>query len=281
MKILVTGGTGFIGSHFVKIALAAGHEVIAIRRPGSIPRIPVGGPVQWLEADLASVNFDQLGDLSEACLVHLAAAGVNPASVSWSNCFDVNVHQSLACWLNAVSAGIKRIIVCGSCFEYGLAGEKYELIPTDSNLEPTGPYHASKAAASMAAYALAIEKKIELAILRPFHVYGEGEDANRFWPSLRKAAMAGEDFPMTSGEQIRDFVSVEKVASLFLDAATRLHLTSGKPIVRNLGNGVPITLEAFARKYWHQWQAKGKIIAGAVPYRPDEVMRYAPVIDWQ
>lgn len=50
-----------------------------------------------------------------------------------------------------------------------------------------------------------------------FHVYGEREAETRFWPSLRRAALAGEDFPMTKGEQIRDFMPVETLARTFLD----------------------------------------------------------------
>ena len=57
MKIFVTGGTGFIGSHFLKTALAAGHEVIAIRRLGSQPKFPVDGQIQWIDANLSNVDF--------------------------------------------------------------------------------------------------------------------------------------------------------------------------------------------------------------------------------
>ena len=56
-------------------------------------------------------------------------------------------------------------------------------IPTDAPLEPTGPYHASKAAATMAALGLAVDRKLSLSVLRPFHVFGEGEEETRFWPA--------------------------------------------------------------------------------------------------
>ena len=56
----------------------------------------------------------------------------------------------------------------------------------------------------MAALSLAIEKKIEVIVLRPFEVFGEGQHESLFWPSLQKAALAGEDFAMTAGEQFRD-----------------------------------------------------------------------------
>ena len=279
MKIFVTGGTGFIGSHFLKTALAAGHEVIAIRRSGSQPKFPIEGQIQWVDADLSTVDFRTLGDLNHACLVHFAAAGVNPEHASWDTCFAVNVNHSLRCWIDAISAGVGRIIICGSCFEYGLSGHKYEWIPTIAPLEPTGPYHASKCAASLAAHALAIDRKIEVAILRPFHVYGLGEDDYRFWPSLRRAALAGEDFPMTSGEQVRDFIEVSSVAEIFLHAATSKHLRPGEPVIQNVGTGTPLTLRAFAEAQWKAAGATGTILPGVIPMRANEVMRYVPAIE--
>jgi nucleoside-diphosphate-sugar epimerase len=83
-------------------------------------------------------------------------------------------------------------------------------------------YPTSKAAASTATIGLANTTKANLFLGRIFQVFGEGEAENRLWPSLRKAALAGEDFPMTPGEQIRDFIPVEDVAARFLAEATHL-----------------------------------------------------------
>jgi nucleoside-diphosphate-sugar epimerase len=232
----------------------------------------------WLPGEIAELRLHDIGSLNDSCLVHFAAHGVNPEEANWSSCFDVNVHQSLQCWLNAVSAGVRRIIVCGSCFEYGNSGTKYQFIPADAILQPTGPYHASKAAASTAAFALGINKNIELAILRPFHVYGEGEQSYRFWPSLQKAALAGEDFPMTSGDQVRDFIEVTQVAKAFLEAATSADLKPGEPVIRNVGTGIPQSLRAFAEAQWKAAGATGKLLPGALPTRANEVMRYVPEI---
>jgi nucleoside-diphosphate-sugar epimerase len=143
---------------------------------------------------------------------------------------------------------------------------------------PTGPYHASKAAATMAALGLCIEKNLELAVLRPFHVYGEGEAPYRFWPQLKKAARNGDDFPMTEGLQIRDFVSVEQVARSFLKAIERTDLHPGEPVIENLGSGIPRTLLEFASSEWERLKAAGRLVPNAIPLRENEVMRYVPEI---
>jgi nucleoside-diphosphate-sugar epimerase len=177
-----------------------------------------------------------------------------------------------------VKAGVQRFIICGSCFEYGKTGERSHFIPADASLEPTNAYAASKAAATMAAFALAVETKMELLILRPFDVYGEGQHESNFWPSLRKAALAGEDFAMTAGEQIRDFITVEKVADIFIAALTRTDLRPGEPKIENAGSGVAQNLRSFAESQWTLMAAKGRLKIGARPYRPGEVMRCAPVV---
>jgi nucleoside-diphosphate-sugar epimerase len=145
----------------------------------------------------------------------------------------------------------------------------------EAPLQPTTAYGASKAAASIAACTLAREKRLELAILRPFPVFGEGEAPHRFFPMLRAAALAGTDFAMSPGEQIRDFTPVEQVARAFVNFV-RHPLVPGIPEIHNVGTGKPQSLLSFARFWWTHWKAPGRLRPGALPYRPGEIMRYVP-----
>ena len=275
MRIFVTGGTGFIGSHFLQAALAAGHEVRALRRPGSEPRIALSLQPVWVEGDLQHCPAEAFAGCD--ALVHLAAVGVSPQKASVGELFAQNVQGSLSLWNRAVDAGVKHLVICGSCFEYGRSAGKYDRIPADAPLEPVNPYGESKAAASLAAIALAQEKRCRITILRPFTVYGDGQHQENFYPSLRGAALAGSDFIMTLGEQVRDFVPVGQVAGAFLAALTRAP-EPGHPAIFNVGTGQAQTLRAFAEHWWHHWQAPGRLLFGAVPYRANEVMRYVPEI---
>ena len=275
MRIFVTGGTGFIGSHFLQAALAAGHEVRALRRPGSEPRIALSQQPVWVEGDLQRYPAEALAGCE--AVVHLAAVGVSPQKASAGELFAQNVQASLALWSRAVDAGVAHLVLCGSCFEYGRSAGRYDRIPTDAPLEPVNPDGASKAAASLAAVALAQEKNCRITILRPFTVYGEGQHRDNFYPALRSAALAGADFPMTLGEQVRDFVPVGEVAGAFLAALSRVP-DPGHPAILNVGTGQAQTLRAFAEHWWSRWQAPGRLLVGAVPYRANEVMRYVPEI---
>ena len=274
MTVFITGSTGFVGSHVVAAAMEAGHRVIALRRPGSLPTIELTNQPEWVDGDLDHIPEELLSTCD--ALVHLAAYGVNPSQADWSSCFHWNVTAPLALWQKAERKGCKRFVICGSCFEYGKSGERYEFIPVTAPLEPTGPYHSSKAAATMAAIGFAIDHNLYLSVLRPFHVFGEGEAEYRFWPSLKRAALAGENFQMTSGKQIRDFVSVELVARTLVDELNRNDLTPGNPRIANLGSGIPMTLADFAVKHWSAFGASGTLQIGKVPMLKNEVMRYVP-----
>jgi nucleoside-diphosphate-sugar epimerase len=277
MHLFVTGATGFLGSHFIDAALADGHHVTALRRPGSQPRITLEQQPTWCNGHL---NDDWSSQL-QACdtLVHLAAAGVSKDKDDWEYCFDINVRQSLQFWRAAIDHGVKNFLICGSCFEYGKSGMDYDFIPVDAPLKPIGAYASSKAAASMAALGLAAAHDLNLLIVRPFHLYGEGESETRFWPSLVRAAKADDDFPMTAGEQIRDFMHVSNAATRILEVTKDLKSINSDDSIVNLGSGRPSSLSEFASSEWARLEASGLLMPGKIPYQSREVMRYVPLID--
>ncbi|MEY2914836.1 MAG: hypothetical protein RLZZ184_4145 [Cyanobacteriota bacterium] len=275
MKIFVTGGTGFIGSHFVMKCLAEGHSVRALRRAGSKPRVQLDKHPEWLE-----YPFEKLEEKDfDGCdvLVHLAAHSANVPYDSLENCLHWNVTIPLRMADRAVKSGIKRFIVAGSCFEYGSSGQRYDYIPTTAPLEPNQTYPTSKAAATIAWAGFAREKALKLSILRIFQVYGEGEAAGRLWPSILKAALDGDDYNMTLGEQVRDFINVKQVAQYFVDELKKSP-QDGVPSIQNVGTGKPQTVASFAKSIWKKYNATGKLNIGAIPYRNNEVMRFVPKI---
>jgi len=273
VRIFITGATGFIGSHLMNHALSAGHEVVALRRTAeSMPRVgPVREPA-WLTRSMRQVTERDLAGTD--VLVHLAAAGISPRSSGWDELLEWNVVAPAQLLLTAASAGVRRIVAAGSCLEYGRAAARYEFIPPDAPLEPTGAYAASKAAGGVLLRAIAEEKKLRLSYARLFSVYGVGQQESNLWPMIRRAALEGADLPMTPGEQIRDFISVENAARGLLALACDESVESGLPRIRNLGAGRPQSVRQFAEQWWREFGARGKLLFGALPYRGDEVMRY-------
>jgi nucleoside-diphosphate-sugar epimerase len=277
MRLFVTGGTGFVGSHFVLAALAAGHDVVALRRScESQPRIALASEPTWLTKSMLEVDETDLAGCN--ALVHLAAHTPNAPYDTLENCLYWNLTAPLAMFRVAQRAGIERYVVAGTCFEYGRSGERYEFIPTDAPLEPTLTYPTSKAAASVALVGFAAETRVRLSIHRIFQVFGDGESESRLWPSLRRVARLGEDFSLSPGEQVRDFIRVDDVARKLLAACLWDDVQPGAATIENVGTGRPQTVRQFAESWWGHWKAAGKLQFGVHPYREGEVMRYVPLI---
>jgi UDP-glucose 4-epimerase len=275
MKIFLTGGTGFIGSYILSAALEAGWHVRALRRSQqSKPPIHLPKEPEWCEGGLTS--FDPSWLVGVDIVIHVAAAGVSPREATWEELLEANVRGSLRLLKLASDAGIKRFLAAGSSHEYGTSAAHYEAIPPDAPLEPESAYGASKAAAFQLLNAFAKENQLELFYGRIFRAYGEGQYENNFWPSLRQAAIKGEDFHMTSGNQITDFITVETVAYHFLNACTRSDIEKGRPLVVNIGSGRSLRLLDFAVSEWKRLQAKGRLMPGYLPDRPKQLSRCVP-----
>jgi nucleoside-diphosphate-sugar epimerase len=277
MKLFVTGATGFIGSHFVNLAHKVGYEIIGLRRKGSLPRVAIDKQPLWIEGPLDGNFFNYLNGCD--VLVHFASHSANPPYDSLENCLYWNLTATLKLCNQAADAGVKKFLIAGSCFEYGRSGERYDFIPTNAPLEPTSTYPASKACSSVALYGWAAEKKIELKILRIFQVFGEGELESRLWPSLRRAALSGLDFPMTKGDQVRDFINVEKVVEKFIDHLNFNNINKGEPKILHIGSGNPQSVLEFSQYWWDKWGGKGRLLIEDIPYRDNEVMRYVPMVE--
>lgn len=277
MKIFLTGGTGFIGSHFINQAHAAGHEIVALRRSGSQPRVALLREPAWVDGPLDGDHSAAL--IGCEVMVHLASHTPNPPYDTLENCLYWNVVATVRLFEQARLAGITRFLCAGSCFEYGRSAERYERIPVDAPLEPTQSYPTSKAAASVALIGFAAQHQVQLKIYRIFQVFGEGEQASRLWPSLRAAAALGADFPMTAGEQLRDFINVTDVAAAFVRGLDFQGIHPGAAHIVNVGTGNTQSLADFARLCWKQFGATGQLRIGQVPYRHNEMMRLVPDIN--
>lgn len=277
MKIFVTGGTGFVGSHFLQQALDAGHEVIAQRRLGSRPRLSLQHEPTWIDRALDQDFTKELTGCD--AVVHLASHTPNPPYAPLDECLYWNVYATIRLLKQAASQGVKNILVAGTCFEYGAAADGQEFVHPATEMRPSMSYPTSKAAATTACLGLARELGLRLQLLRIFQVFGEGEAPTRFWPSLRTAAQEGRDFAMSAGAQIRDFIPVEEVAQQFLTALSFEGVEPGHPHIRNVGTGHAQTLLEFSQQWWTHWKASGLLMPGHVGLRQGELARLVANVD--
>jgi nucleoside-diphosphate-sugar epimerase len=277
MTVFVTGGSGFLGGHFLRTALQHGEYLICLRRPGSTPRVEIPDRVEWIDRDW-DTSFQDVFARTDV-FVHFLAAGVHPQPLDWATALDINVRRSFQLWKQAAEAGVKRFVIAGSATEYGTGCQHFARVPADAPLEPSGPYATSKAMSSMLARSLAREHSLSLAYIRPFNLYGEGQFKDNFWPALKAAAISGEDFCMTEGDQIRDYSRVEDAAKFFYDWVISRETIPGHAVFVNFGSGIPRPLVDYARQWWSDFNAAGRLRVGLLPIRKHDQPSLVPDLE--
>src|SRR5437879_7525013 len=143
-----------------------------------------------------------------------------------------SLRSSLDLLESLAKAGCKHVVGVGTCFEYAMQDKP---LTEDS---PTGPF-TLYAAAKLAFYLVAAQRAAQLGMglawSRLFYLYGPYEDERRLVPAAIKALVAGREFPSTSGEQVRDYLHVEDVASAICTLSRRrlagtFNVCSGAPV---------------------------------------------------
>ncbi|MDO4717119.1 MAG: NAD-dependent epimerase/dehydratase family protein [Propionibacteriaceae bacterium] len=244
MKLLVTGGAGFIGSNLVKAALAGGHEVTVIDDLSTGYRDNLEGlDVRFLEASI--LDIDALDDAVTGVdsVVHLAALGSVPRSIADPmRSHQVNATGTLNVLEAARRAGVSHVSCASSSSVYGMnpALPKHER----EWVRAMSPYAVTKLATEQ--YTLAFQQSygMETLAFRFFNVYGPGQRAGHVYaaviPIFVDAMLRGEALPVNGdGTQSRDFTFVGTVCEVLLRAAEQ-KVTHPEPV--NLAFGTNTSL---------------------------------------
>lgn len=240
---LITGVSGFLGASLAEHLIRQGCQVAGlIRAESNTWRVRHLQALQLFEID-PEITLAGLSDLLKAyrpdVVFHLAAAGVVGGTSDTARLFESNVEFSLDLVRAVACSPGTCLIHTGSCFEYGPSNES-QLTET-SSIAPFSFYGATKAASVQLVRALAQELGVHQITLRPFGIFGPGEDERRLLPSLVKQLDAQIPVPLTSGEQVRDLLYVEDAANAFVTAAEQLHqLPPGAVFNVCSGNGVRV-----------------------------------------
>lgn len=245
-RILVTGATGFIGSHAVEPLRQAGHEVYAIGSrdcdlldPAAAPRL--------------------LNELRPELLLHFAWYA-EPGAF-WSSEENVRwVEASLRLLRAFAAAGGRRAVIAGTCAEYDWSHPR--LSERDTPLAPSTLYGECKHALHRIAECWG---GLSVAWGRVFFLYGPGEHPARLVSSVASALARGEPAPCSSGEQVRDFLHVADVGRAF--AALTASAVEG-PV--NVGSGERVSVREVVTRLGELAGRPELVELGALPERPDE-----------
>jgi len=269
VKILVTGAAGFVGRHVVSELLARGHQVIAIDRDESRARtMPWFQKCRFIAFDVYSPIEDPQEIFGHAdAVIHLAWQGLP----NYKDLFHIEtvLPADYRFLKSLVMSGYSQILVTGTCFEYGMHnGCLKEEQPT----QPTTPYALAKDTLRKMLEMLKTKRPFTLQWARLFYMYGEGQNPGSLLAQLDRAIETGvSSFKMSGGEQLRDYLPVEKV-SAHLVAIIENRDFDG---IVNVCSGEPISVRRLVELRISEKNAKIHLNLGHYSY-PD----YEPMAFW-
>lgn len=252
MRILVTGGAGYVGSHCLRRLLASGHEAVVYDNlwQGHRQAVPQGLLVEGDLNDEAKLTA-VLRDRKIEAVMHFAALALVGQSVQEPALYYKNNVAGSFHLLEAMrQAGVWRIVLSSTTATYGTP-EKMPIAETTPQ-QPINPYGFSKLVVERMLDDYAAAYGFGFAALRYFNAAGAAPDGSigedhtpesHLIPIILQVALGqrqsisvfGDDYPTSDGTCIRDYVHVEDLATAHLAALERLQ--PGKSIKVNLGTG--------------------------------------------
>lgn len=268
LNVLVTGATGFVGRHLVTALLARGHRVRALARDASkAASMPWIDDVEFIAADIHGPHASVATWVEGIdVLVHLAWPGLPNYRALFH--FEHNLMADYAFIKQAVLAGMPQVLVTGTCFEYGMQSG-----PLDERCEPrpVNPYGLAKNTLRVFLETLQGEHSFTLQWARLFYLYGSGQNPNSLLAALDRAIDAGDpDFPMSAGEQLRDYLAIE-VAAGYLVQLMECRQFSG---VINCCSGKPVSVRTLVEQRVRQRHSAITLNLGFYPYSHHEPMAF-------
>jgi len=270
-KVLVIGGEGFIGQHLVSKLNDFHAEVISLgvkTRVDTIAKEYLAVDIRdknKLEKILKHYDFDYVFNLG-GYIEH------SPYSEHGRDVMDVHYVGLLNLLGQINSSKLKCFVHIGSSDEYGGAPSPQNEALREAAISP---YSAAKVAGTHLIQALARSEGFPGVVVRPFLTYGPGQDISRFIPQVISGCLNNTSFPVSEGEQLRDFCYVDDVVQgMLLAASTKAAFGE----VINIASGIPVSVRSVIEAV-KNIIGKGEPIWGAVEYRPGENMRLYADID--
>lgn len=267
MKIAVSGASGFVGRHVLRV-LAAMQDVQVLAMSRGAPDtswLPEG--MAHAAIDLADLPVDAFARLGKPdALIHLAWSGL-PNYLSKHH-FETELPRQYAFLHQLVESGLRNVVCAGTCFEYGMQSGAL-----DENMvaDPCNPYGFAKDALRRELQFLAADQDFALTWARLFYMYGEGQAPSSLYSQFIAASKRGDDeFRMSGGEQLRDFLHVRDVARHLVDLACR---EAGAGVV-NVSSGTPTSVRSLVEGWRESLGAPMRLALGHYPYPTYEPMAF-------
>ncbi len=265
---LITGGFGFIGSHLVRRLLNLQANVVVFARKSSnswrLKDVLRNFKVYEIDIRDKMQVQDTIKQIHPDYIFHLAAYGVNSANADYMSAIETNVLGTINIIQATKSIECRKIINIGSSSEYG---NKTEPIQEDMVLTPVDIYGSSKAAATILAHQIAAEQNINLITLRPFGIFGEGEESHKIFSYIILQVLQGKNVDLTLCNQLRDYCYIDNIIDACILA---IEHNSIQNEIFNIGSGEIHLLKYYVELLFKHLQTNKRPNYGVLPYRTNE-----------
>lgn len=260
MKVLLTGGSGFLGRHVLESLRRQNIETVVLGRQA----IPDCAFADFIEADLLAMpDFSSL--VKEAAATHLLhLAWYAEHGKYWTSSLNLRWVEASTRLVEAFcEAGGQQVVLAGTCAEYDWS---HGYCREDSTaLNPATLYGTAKDAARRLAMAICAQHKLPCAWGRVFLPYGIGENSQRLIPSLTDVFLGRRAAFGVNGAAFRDFLHASDVADGFIAL-----LRGGVSGAFNISSGQPIQLADLVRELARILDADPQIVLDLTSERPGE-----------
>jgi dTDP-6-deoxy-L-talose 4-dehydrogenase (NAD+) len=268
-KILITGGTGFVGRQIVRSLSKKNVEITLVVRSGKENAVENIASVKKVitSQDIFVENRHWWANACEGIdtVVH-AAWYVEPGQYLESEKNADCLIGSIELVRGAACAKVARFIGVGTCFEYELSASRLSIY---TPLKPLTTYAAAKTALFTFCSTYLPSRGTDFAWGRLFYLYGEGEDERRLVPYVRGKISKGEVAGLTSGKQIRDYLDVSQAGDQIAEIALGREVG---PV--NICSGLATTVRDLAEKIADEYGRRDLLSFG----RKDENLAEPPCV---
>jgi nucleoside-diphosphate-sugar epimerase len=273
-KALVTGGSGFVGSHLVERLSTLGFDIhVATRRDAP------GRNVHVLDITDPPAVQALVRELRPQHVFHLAASNImSGVTASAEDVVNVNVLGTLNLLRAAKDVTVESFVMTGSFLEYGA---KDHPVRESDLCEPAELYAVSKLSATLLARSFGRTERLPVIVFRLFTPYGPRVQKGRLVHEVIKNALASEPILLTHRDNARDFVHVDDVCTLLVEGSERAKEYAGE--IFNLGSGrktrledlVALVLKAADSSSVPRWEALPSLAYDADSWQADMTKTFA------